>query len=68
MLRERSFTPDFDIAKKWLQQCLSNHLCGPSDTAPRLPTRIINIGRSVSDLKLSENRGRHAKYTALSQC
>jgi hypothetical protein len=68
MLRERPFTPDFDIAKKWLQQRLSNHLCGPSDAVPRLPTRVIDIGRSASDLKLSESRGRHAKYTALSHC
>lgn len=67
-LRQRSPAPDFGIANKWLQQCLRNDFCGPSNAVPSLPTRVIDIGQSSSDLRLSESRGRHAKYAALSHC
>ncbi|KAE9367171.1 HET-domain-containing protein, partial [Stipitochalara longipes BDJ] len=58
----------FNLAKTWLQNCADKHSCGPKNATPRLPTRVIDIGSSASDMKLYESKGLEAKYVALSHC
>ncbi|KAI2634632.1 heterokaryon incompatibility protein-domain-containing protein [Xylaria nigripes] len=47
--------------------CASQHSCIKPE-APRLPTRVIQVGRRSSDLRLVESQGAKGKYVCLSHC
>lgn len=75
--------PDFDIARRWLEQCTSshakcqtgddNHQAARSNAAvaqvPLLPTRVIYVGLGQEkEPHLLMTRNRRAQYVALSHC
>lgn len=62
---------NFELAKRWLRECLSSHpLCGTISASP-LPTRLIDIGKGISPpnprLFISA-AGANGRYAALSYC
>lgn len=62
----------FNLARNWLENCLSTHNTCASTRKPRLPTRVIDVGSSASPtshLRLYiPGRREEAEYIALSHC
>ncbi|KAE9369875.1 HET-domain-containing protein, partial [Stipitochalara longipes BDJ] len=62
---------NFELARRWLRECLSSHpLCGATSASP-LPTRLIDIGNDISlqTLRLcTPAAGASGRYAALSYC
>jgi hypothetical protein len=73
----RDISPDssneecLSLAKSWLYKCMTKHaecLSTPSGEDPLLPTRVIDVGDSVSAVRLVISNGKKAKYATLSHC
>ncbi|KAI0903044.1 heterokaryon incompatibility protein-domain-containing protein [Ustulina deusta] len=57
----------FQVAKRWLHNCITNHkACGHASVP--LPTRVIDVGDGSRDPFLVESKGAHHNYCALSYC
>lgn len=57
------------LAKPWLDKCRTSHMeCGHSSKDPLLPTCVINVGSSSTDICLYLTKGETGKYVALSHC
>ncbi|KAF2651700.1 HET-domain-containing protein [Lophiostoma macrostomum CBS 122681] len=59
----------FQVASRWIKNCLIKHKCGSTEADQPLPSRLIKVGR-VGDERLqlvqtSSNKGR---YICLSHC
>jgi hypothetical protein len=62
----------FTVAKRWMEDCCSNHSGScPRNAAALLPTRLIDVGDETiaPDVRLHASReGEVGKFTALSYC
>jgi hypothetical protein len=63
-------TEIFKMLKHWLQQCQCHHRGCNRKTAPKLPTRLINVGTYPSDVVYLINTDKKTAepYTTLSHC
>ncbi|KAL3425198.1 heterokaryon incompatibility protein [Phlyctema vagabunda] len=63
-------TENFNIARRWLDECSGKHELCPSAHKALLPTRVIDIGESSSGEKprLLNTLGQMGTYLALSHC
>ncbi|KAJ3544687.1 hypothetical protein NM208_g2931 [Fusarium decemcellulare] len=57
----------FDLARKWVQECLNNHSYCENPTEPFMPTRIIEISSSGKDICICKDT-LPAPYAVLSYC
>jgi hypothetical protein len=65
---DTSSSDSLDTAKKWIERCTQGHPdCGPGNRQ-RLPTRVIDVGSSTSEVRLYETKGEIERYAALSHC
>lgn len=59
----------YDLARRWLRDCFTNHKFCPKDTDRPLPTRVIDVGNVHRDPSLfTPPPGMLGKYAALSYC
>jgi Heterokaryon incompatibility protein (HET) len=60
----------FDLAKRWISECLEHHESCPGAVQSPLPTRVIDVGASDEPVepKLFLSHGHRCCYTALSYC
>ncbi|KAH7381130.1 heterokaryon incompatibility protein-domain-containing protein [Cadophora sp. MPI-SDFR-AT-0126] len=58
----------FDLAKVWLENCLSNHTICSSNARARLPTRVVDVSYHTTRLRLHVPKNEEAEYIALSHC
>jgi hypothetical protein len=56
------------VASLWIRDCVTKHSCGSTGTEQPLPSRLVQIGRDVRDLKLSNTSGKRGRYLCLSHC
>lgn len=57
------------LIKSWLQMCLNEHAVCEIRTPSKLPTRVIDVGNSPTDVRLYLSRPDEVqKYVALSHC
>ena len=55
------------LAKSWLDKCRTSHVeCGHSSKDPLLPTCVINVGNSSTDIRLYLTKGETGKYATQS--
>ena len=57
----------FDVLKRWLANCETNHTRCRNDT-PKLPKRVIYVAEEGESPYLVRGEGIHARYMALSHC
>lgn len=57
----------FEIASKWLQNCLETHSECPKQLS-RLPSRVIDVGSDEKDPFLYISKGERGSWLALSHC
>ncbi|KUJ16587.1 uncharacterized protein LY89DRAFT_571485, partial [Mollisia scopiformis] len=53
-------------ARAWLNDCITTHPECRSNTSRKLPTRVINVGTSNSEVRLVETNGSEGRYATLS--
>lgn len=60
----------FQLIDKWINKCVKEHLSCPSTTVSPLPTRVLDIGKSLDSktVRLVEMVGQSGRYAALSHC
>jgi hypothetical protein len=59
---------NFDLARTWLDCCITEHSeCQKFEDVP-LPTLVIDIGAADSQPRLLQTNGERDKYVALSHC
>jgi hypothetical protein len=61
----------FDLAEKWLKNCLSNHTSScPYDAVTSLPTRVLDVGPDPdsNQVRAFETKGQKGSWVALSHC
>lgn len=59
----------FNLARSWLENCVSTHTTCASRHKSRLPTRLLDVGSSTSSPRLYiPNDKEEAGYIALSHC
>jgi Heterokaryon incompatibility protein (HET) len=59
----------FDLARRWIDECLEFHEHCPGSATPTLPTRVIDVGAVNGDgPKLVLSQGHKARYATLSYC
>ena len=60
------------LAKRWLQNCQKEHVCGRISTPSKLPTRVIDVGSPDGShlpfLHISSDADKNVSYLALSHC
>ena len=60
------------LAKRWLQNCQKEHVCGRISTPSKLPTRVIDVGAPDGShlplLHISSDADKNVSYLALSHC
>lgn len=57
------------MASIWLRNCIENHTttcCSAKDT--RLPTRVLDIGGELKEIRIIETNKRQGQYACLSHC
>lgn len=56
--------------RKWIEFCDNNHSLCSSPPAPKLPTRVLDVGNRENQnlVKLYETRGDLGRYVSLSHC
>ena len=57
-----------DLARKWIQQCVSSHKTCSNFASTPLPTRVIDVGSDDREPHLYEPHGEEGVYAALSHC
>ncbi|KAE8451655.1 hypothetical protein EG329_003112 [Mollisiaceae sp. DMI_Dod_QoI] len=57
-----------DLARQWLNDCVSTHGECQGTVVARLPTRVIDVGSTTGKLFLLESKGREGQYATLSHC
>jgi hypothetical protein len=65
-----SALPSFNVAKEWLQRCLTTHDMCKREDPPTLPTRVLDVGSVDGSVEpyLFISNGKRADYVALSHC
>ena len=59
----------FNIARSWLDNCIATHTTCASWYKHRLPTRLLDVGSSISCVRLHVvNTKENVEYIALSHC
>ncbi|GAB7362985.1 hypothetical protein MBLNU230_g3280t1 [Neophaeotheca triangularis] len=66
--RVSSWTVAKEQALSWLQDCTKIHTKCRTHEDCILPTRVIHVGASESEVRLIESNGRVGKYACLSHC
>ena len=58
----------FQLIDKWIKKCVKGHQSCPSTTVTPLPTRVLDIGKSLESktVRLVETAGQFGKYATLS--
>ena len=60
----------YETARSWIDNCLDSHEGCPERVSTTLPTRVLDIRRSITEGKvyLLTTQGDHGEYAALSYC
>jgi hypothetical protein len=58
----------FQKAKEFVDHCTAKHLCWNPNEAPRLPSRVLDIGHQDDQIRLLETKGKQGQYVCLSHC
>ena len=60
-----------EVVKSWIRQCTESHpLCPASQSIPRLPTRVIDVGAGAKgeQPRIFTSNGQMGQYACLSYC
>jgi hypothetical protein len=56
------------LARKCIKECREQHPQCRQSAIAKLPTRVLDVGSSTSELKLFEQCGQRGNYAALNHC